>query len=83
MARVVTADGVVAICVPAGLDDQPAYGPLDHAVGELAGPEAQALMTTYWSCGDLAYLRKLFASGRADRDVGSDARRDGEVPIGR
>jgi SAM-dependent methyltransferase len=61
MARVVTADGVVAICVPAGLDDQPAYGPLDHAVGELAGPEAQSLMTTYWSCGDLAYLRKLFA----------------------
>ena len=60
MARVVTADGVVAICVPAGLDDQPAYGPLDAAVGELAGPEAQALMTTYWSCGDLAYLRKLF-----------------------
>ena len=62
MARVVTADGVVAICVPAGLDEQPAYGPLDAAVGELAGPEAQALMTTYWSCGDLGYLRGLFAS---------------------
>jgi hypothetical protein len=31
-------------------------------VGELAGPEAQALMTTYWSCGDLGYLRGLFAS---------------------
>ena len=62
MARVVTEDGVVAICVPAGLEDQPAYGPLDAAVGQLAGPEAQALMTTYWSCGDLGYLRGLFES---------------------
>jgi len=62
MARVVTADGVVSICVPAGLDEQPAYGPIDAVVGELAGPEAQALMTTYWSCGDLGYLRGLFAS---------------------
>jgi SAM-dependent methyltransferase len=62
MARVMRADGVVAICVPAGLEDQPAYGPLDAAVGELAGPEAHALMTTYWSCGDLGYLRGLFAS---------------------
>ena len=62
MARVVTADGAVAIGVPASLDEQPAYGPLDAAAGELAGPEAQALMTTYWSCGDLGYLKKLFAS---------------------
>jgi len=62
MARVVTADGVVAICVPAGLEDQPAYGALDAALGEVAGPEAQELMTTYWSCGDLEYLRGLFAS---------------------
>jgi SAM-dependent methyltransferase len=62
MARVVKADGVVAICVPAGLEDQQAYGALDAAVGELAGPEAQALMTTYWSCGDLGYLGRLFAS---------------------
>lgn len=62
MARVVTADGIVAICVPAGLEDQPAYGALDAAVGELAGTEAQALMASYWSCGDLSYLRGLISS---------------------
>jgi SAM-dependent methyltransferase len=62
MARVVTAGGIVAICVPAGLEDQPAYRALDAALGEVAGPEAQELMTTYWSCGDLDYLSGLFAS---------------------
>ena len=59
MARVVTADGVVAICVPAGLEDQPAYGALDAAVREVAVPEGEALMTTYWSCGALDYVSGL------------------------
>ena len=42
MARVVTADGVVAICVPAGLDERPAYGPrrCSGGVGRARGPGA-------------------------------------------
>jgi SAM-dependent methyltransferase len=62
MRRVVTPDGTVAVCVPASLDDQPAYRPLVEMVARHAGPEAISLLSTYWSCGDLAALTAIFES---------------------
>ena len=62
MRRVVTPDGTVAVCVPASLDDQPAYRPFVEMVARHAGPEAISLLSTYWSCGDLAALTAIFES---------------------
>jgi hypothetical protein len=64
MARVTREGGTVAVCVPAALGDQPAYGPLVDAVVRLTGPEAAALLGTYWVCGDLEELTaELRAAG--------------------
>ena len=62
MCRVVRANGTVAVCVPASLDDQPAYGPFVNMAVRHAGPVAESLLNTYWACGDLEALTRLFAS---------------------
>ena len=62
MARVVTADGTLAVAVPASLDQQPAYGPFVEVATRHAGPEAAALLSAYWACGELAALRTLIES---------------------
>jgi SAM-dependent methyltransferase len=56
MRRVVRPGGRVAVCVPAALDDQPAYRVLVEVASRHAGPEALSLLGAYWSCGDLAAL---------------------------
>jgi SAM-dependent methyltransferase len=52
MARVAAPGGVVAVCVPAALDRQPAYGPFVEMAVDRAGPAARALLSAYWVCGD-------------------------------
>jgi SAM-dependent methyltransferase len=52
MARVASPGGVVAVCVPAALDQQPAYGPFVDMAVDRAGPAARTLLSTYWACGD-------------------------------
>jgi len=62
MSRVVTPNGTVAVCVPASLDAQPAYGPFVEMAARHAGPEAVSLLSTYWSCGDLEALTSVIES---------------------
>jgi ubiquinone/menaquinone biosynthesis C-methylase UbiE len=56
MARVARPGGVVAVAVPASLDDQPAYGPFVELAVREAGPAARTLLDTYWRCGNLDAL---------------------------
>jgi SAM-dependent methyltransferase len=56
MGRVARADGTVAVMVPASIDAQPAYRPLLDIAAQHAGPDARALLDTYWNCGDLDAL---------------------------
>ncbi|MGY1616264.1 methyltransferase domain-containing protein [Geodermatophilus sp. SYSU D00691] len=62
MARVVRPGGVVGVCVPAALDDQPAYGPFVEMAVDVAGPAARSLLGSYWSCGDAGELVRWFAA---------------------
>lgn len=62
MARVTKDDGTVAVLVPAGLPDQPAYGPFVDTAARHAGPEAMSLLGTYWACGDLDELTRTVES---------------------
>ena len=62
MRRVVSPNGTVAVCVPASLDDQPAYRPLVEMIARHAGPEAISLLGTYWCCGDIEELTALIES---------------------
>jgi SAM-dependent methyltransferase len=66
MARVVRPAGVVAVVVPASLDEQAAYGPFVELAVREAGESARSLLDTYWACGDLGGLTRLF------RDAGLD-----------
>jgi ubiquinone/menaquinone biosynthesis C-methylase UbiE len=59
MARVVTAAGTVALSVPSRLASQPAYAPFVEMAARHAGPEAAALLGTYFASGDLDELRRL------------------------
>jgi SAM-dependent methyltransferase len=59
MARVVRPGGIVGLCVPAALDQQPAYGPFVDMAVEVAGPGARSLLSAYWSCGDPKELGNL------------------------
>ena len=54
--------GTVAVLVPSDLRAQPAYGPLVDMAAHHAGPEARSLLGTYFACGDLDELRRLFES---------------------
>jgi SAM-dependent methyltransferase len=56
MGRVVKADGTVVVMVPSGLGAQPAYRPLVELAARHAGPEAVAMLSAYWACGDLEDL---------------------------
>jgi SAM-dependent methyltransferase len=62
MGRVARPGGAVAVCVPAALDDQPAYGPFVEMAVEHAGAGARSLLGAYWSCGDLGELTGWFAT---------------------
>ncbi|HEX6657861.1 MAG TPA: methyltransferase domain-containing protein [Ilumatobacter sp.] len=62
MRRVIRPDGTVAVCVPASLDAQPAYGPFVEMAARHAGPEAVSLLSTYWACGDLDALMAVTES---------------------
>jgi SAM-dependent methyltransferase len=62
MGRVVRPNGTVAVCVPASLDAQPAYGPFVEMAVRHAGPEAVSLLSAYWTCGDLAALTAVIES---------------------
>lgn len=64
MGRVVTSQGTVVIMVPSSLDAQPAYEPLVALAAAHAGPEAVAMLSAYWACGDLdVLLRTVHAAG--------------------
>jgi SAM-dependent methyltransferase len=62
MARVTRPGGTVALCVPAALADQPAYGPFVEVAARHAGAEARLLLGTYWACGDLDRLLETAAA---------------------
>jgi SAM-dependent methyltransferase len=61
LARVTRPGGVVAVCVPAALDAQPAYGPFVEMAVAAAGTEARSLLGAYWACGELDRLTGLIA----------------------
>ena len=56
MGRVVRPHGTVVVMVPSSLDAQPAYRPLVELAARHAGPEAVAMLSAYWACGDLDEL---------------------------
>jgi SAM-dependent methyltransferase len=62
MSRVGRPGGVVALAVPASLEDQPAYGPFVAMAARVAGPDAVSLLSTYWVSGDLSELRDTVAA---------------------
>jgi len=69
MARVARPGGTVALCVPAALDDQPAYGPFVELAVEVAGDAVRQLLGTYWACGDVAELTATCTRAGLDRVV--------------
>ena len=56
MGRVVKPQGTVVVMVPSSLDAQPAYKQLVALAAKHAGPEAVAMLSAYWACGDLDRL---------------------------
>ena len=62
MGRVVKADGTVVVMVPSSLDAQPAYRLLVELAARHAGPEAVAMLSAYWVCGDLDELCRTVRS---------------------
>lgn len=56
MARAARPGGSVAVVVPASLEVQPAYRVFVDVAVEHTGPEAAAMASTYWNCGDLDAL---------------------------
>ncbi len=66
MARVARPGGVVALAVPASLDEQPAYGPFVEMAARVAGADAVSLLSTYWACGDRDGLRGALTSAGLD-----------------
>ncbi|MDH5519229.1 MAG: methyltransferase domain-containing protein [Acidimicrobiia bacterium] len=52
MIRVTRPGGWIALAVPASLDAQPAYRPFVDIAARHSGPEARALLGSYWNCGD-------------------------------
>jgi SAM-dependent methyltransferase len=64
MGRVVKPQGTVVVMVPSSLDAQPAYKQLVSLAAKHAGPEAVAMLSAYWACGDLdALLGTVRAAG--------------------
>jgi ubiquinone/menaquinone biosynthesis C-methylase UbiE len=62
MARVVHDSGAVALAVPGPLEAQPAFQPFVEVAARHAGPEAMALLGTYFACGSLDDLERLVES---------------------
>ncbi len=62
MARVTARGGLVALQTYATLDQQPGYRPFVDVVVAHAGPQARALLGTYWSQGDLEALSVMLDS---------------------
>jgi ubiquinone/menaquinone biosynthesis C-methylase UbiE len=62
MARVVRPGGTVAVLVPGALEAQAAFAPFVAMAARHAGPEAMALLATYFVCGDLDRLSALVES---------------------
>jgi SAM-dependent methyltransferase len=60
MARVVRPGGTVAVLVPGELRAQAAFRPFVDLAAQHAGPDALALLTTYFACGDLDALAGPF-----------------------
>ena len=80
MARVAAPAGTVAVLVPAGLGAQPAYGPFVDMAARQAGPQARSLLDTYFNCGDLDELTRLF--GRAGLRVTGNQTHGGTARFG-
>ena len=57
MGRVARPGGRVAVQAFSSLSVQPAYGPWVDMVARYAGPDAVALLGTYWAYGDLEIMR--------------------------
>jgi hypothetical protein len=66
MGRVSTPGGTVAVLVPGSLDAQAAYGPFVERAARSAGSEARSLLSTYFACGDLELLVRLFEQAGLD-----------------
>ncbi len=60
MVRVAAPGGSVAVLVPSSLDAQPAYGPFVDMATQHAGAQARSLLSTYFACGDLDELTRMF-----------------------
>jgi len=56
MGRVAKPGGIVVVMVPSSLDAQPAYRLLVELTARHAGPEAVAMLSAYWSAGNLDEL---------------------------
>ena len=80
MRRVATAAGTVVVMVPSSLEAQPAYRLLVDLAAEHAGPEAVAMLSTYWTCGDLDTL--LGTMDQAGLEVVSTRTRMGTARFG-
>ena len=61
-ARVARPGGTVALSVPASLGDQPAYGPFVEMAVRHAGEDADSVLGSYWTHGDLGKLCALVGS---------------------
>jgi SAM-dependent methyltransferase len=67
MARAARPGGTVAVLVPAELSTSPGYSRFAAVVARHAGPDAVALVSTYFSLGDLGALEAhLAAAGLVD-----------------
>ena len=80
MRRVARPGGTVVIMVPSSLEAQPAYRPLVDLAAQHAGPEAVAMLSAYWTCGDLDEL--LDTHDRAGLEVVSTRTRMGTARFG-
>ena len=80
MRRVTKPTGTVVIMVPSSLDAQPAYRLLVELAAEHAGPDAVAMLSTYWTCGDIDTLLRTMAT--AGLDVVSTRTRMGTARFG-
>jgi SAM-dependent methyltransferase len=60
MARAAAPGATVAVLVPSLLATQPAYGPFVDMACRHAGPQARALLNSYFSCGGRDELIGLF-----------------------
>ncbi len=80
MGRVTGPDGTLVVMVPSSLDAQPAYGKLVDLAAEHAGPEAVAMLSAYWACGDLDALQESLEA--AGLDVLSTRTRMGTAHFG-